>query len=219
MKLTRSICSRQIKKTDVLDASGKNVGKVNDLTFKFNGELSLSKFIIAGSRWEEFLESLKIRPDKDPVFDGSLIETIDDHVHLNTTVETLKTTLDKDAIPEGDIRLSQIEKMDIMDKNNKKVGRAIAVDFNLDGSIYMIVGGGFIEEKLEAAGLKTDVDIIVPGHVISAIDNRVHLNVSKDTLNTTMDDALKDREKEKARRQKPIQRDVTKVQLFTHRPM
>jgi sporulation protein YlmC with PRC-barrel domain len=219
MKLTRSICSRDIKKVDVLDASGEIVGKVADLTFTFDGELRLSKFILAGSRWEEFLESIKVRPDRDPVFDGALIENIDDHVHLNTTVDSLKTTLDKDAIPEGDVRLSQIERMDILDDTSKKVGRALAVDFNLDGSVSMIVGGGFIEEKLEAAGLKTNVDVIVPGHVISSIGDKIHLNVSADSLETTMDEALKEKEVVKARRDKAVHRDVTKVQLFTHRPM
>jgi sporulation protein YlmC with PRC-barrel domain len=208
MKFKRSICSRDIKKTDVLDSSGEIVGKVSDLTFTFDGELKLSKFILAGSRWEEFLESIKVRPDKDPVFDSSIIETIDEHVHLNTKVDSLKTTLDKDAISEGEIRLSQIEKMDILDNTGKIVGRAIAVDFNLDGSVSMIVGGGFI-----------DVDVVVPGHVISSIGDKVHLNVSADSLETTMDDALKHKEVVKARREKPIQREVAKVQLFTHRPM
>ncbi len=219
MKLTRSICSREIKKTNVLDSSGEIVGKIGDLTFSFNGELKLSKFILAGSRWEELLETIKLRQDSDPVFDGSFIKQIDDHVHLNTTVDSLKTTLDKDAIPEGDIRLSQLEKMDIVDNSGENVGRAIAVNFNLDGTISMIVGGGFIEEKLEAAGLKENVDIIVPGYVLSSIGNKVHLNVSKDSLETTMDDALKAKEVIKARREQPIQREVAKVQLFTQRPM
>ncbi|MHA2323099.1 MAG: hypothetical protein ACXACG_15810, partial [Candidatus Thorarchaeota archaeon] len=156
---------------------------------------------------------------EDPVFDGSLIRQIDSHVHLDVTVDSLKTTLDEDTIPEGDIRLTQIEKMDIVDKDDKKVGRAIAVNFSLDGSVSIIVGGGFIEEKLEAAGFKADVDIIVPGHVIESIGDKIHLNVSEESLEKTMDDALKNKEVIKARREKPVQRDVTKVQLFTHRPM
>ena len=106
-----------------------------------------------------------------------------------------------------------------MDKDNKKIGRAIAVNFNLDGTVSMIVGGSFIEEKLEAAGLKADVDILVPGDVISEIDNMVHLNVSKESLSTTMDHALKDKEVLRVQRDMPVQRDVTKVQLFTQRPV
>jgi len=219
MKLARSICCREMKKTDVLDSSGEKIGKVSDLTFTFDGGLRLSKFILAGPRWEEFLESLKVRPDRDPVFDSSLITKIDDYVHLNTTVNSLKTTLDADAIPKSEIRLSQVEKMDIVDKDGKKIGRAIDIDFDRDGSVSIIVGGGFIEEKLEAIGLKSDVDIIVPGDVISTIGDKIHLSVSKESLATTMDDALKEKEVIKARRDKAVYQDVVKVRLFNQRPM
>ena len=182
MKLARSLCCKEMKKADVVDSSGNKVGNVSDLTFSFDKELKLSKFILAGPKWEEFLESIKIRPDKDPVFDGSLITKIDEKIHLDTSVNSLKTTLDKDAIPEGDIRLSKLEKMDILDSSGKKIGRAIDVDFDVDGAVSMIVGGGFIEEKLEALGLKTDVDIIVPGTVIASITDTIQLRVYEDEL-------------------------------------
>jgi len=219
MKLARSLCCKEMKKADVVDSSGNKVGNVSDLTFSFDKELKLSKFILAGPKWEEFLESIKIRPDRDPVFDSSLITKIDETIHLDTSVNSLKTTLDKDAIPEGDIRLSKLEKMDILDSSGKKIGRAIDVDFDVDGAVSMIVGGGFIEEKLEALGLKTDVDIIVPGAVISSITDKIQLNVSEGELSTTMDDALKSEEVTKARDDKVIHHEVTKVRLFSHRPM
>ncbi len=219
MKLARSLCCREMKKADVVDSSGNKVGNVGDLTFTFDKELKLSKFILAGPRFEEFLESIKIRPDKDPVFDGSLISKIDEKVHLDTSVNSLKTTLDKDAIPEGEIRLSKLEKMDIVDSTGTKIGRAIDVDFDVDGSASLIVGGGFIEEKLEAAGLKTDVDIIVPGSVIASISDKICLSVSKGELATTMDDALKSDDVKKAREAKAIHHEVTKVRLYSHRPM
>lgn len=219
MKLARSICCNEMKKADVVDSSGNKVGNVSDLTFSFDKGLKLSKFILAGPRWEEFLESIKVKPDRDPIFDSSLITKIDENIHLDTSVNSLKTTLDKDAIPEGDIRLSKLEKMDIIDSSGKKVGRAIDVDFDVDGAVSMIVGGGFIEEKLEALGLKTDVDIIVPGAVISSITDKIQLNVSEGELSTTMDDALKSEEATKARDDKVIHHEVTKVRLFSHRPI
>lgn len=219
MKLARSLCCKEMKKADVVDSSGNKVGNVSDLTFSFDKELKLSKFILAGPKWEEFLESIKIRPDKDPVFDGSLITKIDEKIHLDTSVNSLKTTLDKDAIPEGDIRLSKLEKMDILDSSGKKIGRAIDVDFDVDGAVSMIVGGGFIEEKLEALGLKTDVDIIVPGTVIASITDTIQLRVSEDELSTTMDDALMSEDVAKARDAKVVHHEVTKVRLFSHRPM
>jgi sporulation protein YlmC with PRC-barrel domain len=217
MKVTRSICSREIKKKDVQDSSGNVVGKISDMTFTFHGKLELSKFILGGSRWEEFLESVKIRPDNDPVFEGKLIKDIDDHVHLDTTTNSLKTTLDKDAISDDEIRLSNMVKMDIVDVDGVKVGQPLAVNFDKDGSVSIIVGGGFVEEKLEAIGIKSDVDIIVPGHVITSIGDKIHLNVSKDSLAMTMDKALKDKELIDAKRMKSLERDVAKVPLYSRR--
>jgi sporulation protein YlmC with PRC-barrel domain len=217
MKIEHSICSREIKKKDVIDSTKETVGKISDMTFIFDEKLKLSKFILGGSRWEEFLESIKVRPDNDPVFEGSLITQIDDHVHLDTTRNSLKTTLDKDAISDDEIRLSMMEKMEIFDVDGVKVGRPLAVNFNRDGSVSVIVGGGFIEEKLEALGIKSDVDIIVPGNVISSIGEKIHLNVSKDSLGVTMDKALKEKELIDAKRKGSLEREVRKVPLYSRR--
>ncbi|MHA2229560.1 MAG: hypothetical protein ACXABL_10140 [Candidatus Thorarchaeota archaeon] len=204
MDVTRSLNCKDLKKRDVVDSK-----------FTFDGDLKLSQFILAGSALEEFLESVKVKPDKDPVFDGGLIEKLGDKIQLNTTSNALKTTLDKDAIPTGQIRLSELEKMDIIDKGGVKVGRAIDIDFDVDGSASLTVGGGFIEESLEAIGLKSDVDIIVPAAVIDSVSNNIKLSVSKDELGLTLDEALKSSEVVKARAEHKD--DVIKVRLYAHR--
>lgn len=220
MEITRSLCCKELKSHDVVDSTGETVGNIGDLTFTFDGQLRLSQFILAGQKLEEFLEAIKVRPDKDPVFNASLIKKIDDKVYLNASVNGLKTTLDEDAIPAGEIRLSKLEKMDIFDKDNVKVGRTIDVDFDVDGSASIIVGGSFIEEKLEAVGLKADVDIIVPGDVIDSLTDVMKLKVSKSVLGTTMEEALKATAPKiiKARAAKDIHRDISKVRLFGLKP-
>jgi sporulation protein YlmC with PRC-barrel domain len=219
MKVEQSICVNELKKADVLDSSGRKIGRIGDLTFKFDGQLQLSKFILAGPRWEELLESLRIKKDRDPVFDSSKIKKLGNTVHLDTSVNDLKTTLDKDSIPKGDIRYSVLQKMEIIDSHGKKVGHAIDVDFDTTGSVSMMVGGGFIEEKLEALGLKADVDIIVPGDVISSITDKIHLRVSEDELEKTMEEAIKPDDTKRAREKKQVSQQVSKVRLFTQRPM
>ncbi len=219
MKIERSICCNELKKADVLDSSGRKIGRIGDLTFKFDGDLKLSKFIITGPRWEELLESLSIKKDRDYVFDGSKIKKIGENIHLDTSVNKLKTTLDKDAIPKEDIRYSALEKMEIIDNQGTKVGHAVDIDFDVSGAVSMIVGGSFFEEKLEALGLKADVDIIVPGDVISSITDKIHLKVSKDELETTMEDAIKPESAKKAQETKQVSQQVAKVRLFAQRPM
>jgi sporulation protein YlmC with PRC-barrel domain len=204
---------KQLRNCDVVDSSGAKVGRINDLTFTFDGKLKLSQFILAGSKWEEFLESAKIRPDKDPVLDASIIRMIGDQVHLNTNVNSLKTTLDEGAIRPDEIRWSDLTKLDIVDKDDIKVGRAVDVDFDTD-STSLIVGGGFIEETLESVGLKADVDILVPGSVITEVGDKVRLSVSKEDLRLTMDKALENPEVKKARERPAEERAALRVRLF-----
>lgn len=218
MDVSRSLNCREMKECDVIGSDGEKIGRISDMTFTFDGELKLSQFILAGSAWEEFLESVGAKPDMDPVFDGSLIEKIGDRIQLNTSSNSLKSTLDKDAIPTGEIRLSTLEDMDILDESGVKVGRAVDIDFDVDGTVSLTVGGGFIEETLESLGFKKDVDIIVPGSTISTITDTIQLKVSKDSLGLTMDEALKAPDVDEARTRYADEKSVMKVRLFS-RPM
>lgn len=212
--ISRSLNCRELKECDVIDSDGDTVGRISDMTFTFDGELKLSQFILAGSTWEEFLESIGAKPDMDPVFDGSLIKNLGDKIQLNTSSNSLKSTLDKDAIPTGEIKLSTLEDMDILDENGVKVGQAVDIDFDVDGKVSLTVGGGFIEETLESLGFKKDVDIIVPGSTISAITDSIQLKVSKESLGLTMDEALKTPEIAEAKTRYEDDKSVIKVRLF-----
>ncbi|MHA2355901.1 MAG: PRC-barrel domain-containing protein [Candidatus Thorarchaeota archaeon] len=191
MGSSKSVCCKEIKKMDVMDTSGKKIGRVLDLTFTFNDSLKLKHFILGGSRTEEFLEAIKLKPDEDPVFDTTIIKNIDDHIHLDTTTNSIIAA--HKTISDEEIKFSDLQKLDIFDKDNVKVGRAVDVDFDLDGRTALIAGGGFIEEKLEAIGLKEDVDIIVPFEVIVSIKESIKLSVTKDELDASLDGILRER--------------------------
>ena len=219
MDVARSLECREIKHCDVVDSMGEKIGRIGDMTFTFsNGTLKPSQFILIGSAWEEFLEAIGARPDNDPVFDISLIEKMGDRIELNTTKNSLKSKLDQGAFTSDEIKLSYFEDLDICDENGEKVGRAIDIDFNVDGSASVIVGGGFIEESLESWGFKEDVDIIVPATTIETISDHVKLKVSKDELALTMEEAVKAPEVKEALDRKSTQQEVMKVRLFGQRP-
>jgi sporulation protein YlmC with PRC-barrel domain len=216
--ITKSLNCRDLRDCDVVDSSGQKVGRINDMTFTFDGQLKLEQFVLAGSDWEEFLESIKLRPDKDPLFDASMIRRIGDKVQLESNVNALKTTLDKDAIPKGEVRWSELSKKYIVDKDDVTVGKAVDIDFDIDGKASLTVGGGMIEETLEKIGLKDDIDIIVPAETIESIGEQIKLKVSKDELRLTMDKALEHPEVLAAKDRREVDRNTVKVRLF-HRPM
>jgi len=191
MKLSKPVCCQEIKKMDVMDTSGKIIGKISNLTFTFDGSFKLKHFILSGSRMEEFLEAINLKPDADPVFESTAIKKIDTHIHLDTSMNGLKNF--HDAISDDEIKFSDLQKLEIVDKDGVKVGRAINVDFDLSGRTALIAGGGLLEEKLESFGLKEDVDIIIPFQVIVSIDESIRLSVSKDELDTSLDGILRER--------------------------
>ncbi|MFX1482947.1 MAG: hypothetical protein ACFFCP_07140, partial [Promethearchaeota archaeon] len=140
-------------------------------------------------------------------------QVIGDKVHLNTNVNSLKTTLDKGAIRPDEIRWSSLTKLDIIDKDNVKVGNAVDVDFDVSETC-LVAGGGFIEESLESIGLKADVDILVPGSVITAVGDKIQLSVSKDELRLTMENALENPEVKRAWERPAHERAALRVRLF-----
>ncbi|MFW9918239.1 MAG: PRC-barrel domain-containing protein [Candidatus Thorarchaeota archaeon] len=219
MEINQSICCRKLKRADVLDLKEKKIGHIGDMVFKFDGELKLSKFVLSGPLSEELMEVLRIKKDSDPIFDASIIKRLGEKVQLTAEKSSLKTTRDKDAIGANEIRFSNLEKLEIIDKHGEKVGKAIDVDFDKEGTASLIVGGGFFEEKLEAIGFKKDVDIIVPSEVIAKIDNKICLKVAKEDLALTMEEELKMSSAKKARSDIVVHRDVSRVRLFSHRPL
>ena len=219
MEIKQAICCRELKKADVVDITGKKIGHIGDMVFKFDGALRLSKFVLSGPLTEEILESLRVKKDFDPVFDATMIKKLGDKIQLGTDRNALKTTKDKDAIGANEIKLSKLEKLEILDAHGIPVGKAIDVDFDQDGSASLIVGGGFFEEKLEALGFKRNIDILVPGEVIEKIGDKIHLSVAKKDLNLTMDEELKMDAAKKKRSDIVVHRDVSRVKLFTQRPI
>ena len=218
MEIKQAICCRELKKADVVDITGKKIGHIGDMVFKFDGALRLSKFVLSGPLTEEILQSLRVKKDFDPVFDATMIKKLGDKVQLATDKNTLKTTKDRDAIGTSEIRLSKLEKLEILDSHGVMVGKTVDVDFDQDGSASLIVGGGFFEEKLEALGFKRDIDILVPGESIKKIDDKIHLSVAKKDLNLTMEEELKMDAAKKKRSGIDAHRDVSRVRLFTQRP-
>jgi sporulation protein YlmC with PRC-barrel domain len=220
MEIPKSFSCSELKKRDVVDSAGRKIGHMGDLTFTFDKTLKLSQFVLAGPAWDAFLGPTKERPSRDPVLAATVIKKMSDKVYLDTTASSLAPVLGKGAIKSDEIRLSKLEKIEILDKDGANVGHTVDVHFDVDGTVSLIVGGSFIEEHLESAGIKRDIDIIVPSTTIASIGDKVRLMVSKEVLGKTVSDALRKKEPEvkKAKEAKETQRDVAKVRLFTQRP-
>ncbi len=174
----------------VIDSNSRHAGNVNDFIITFaDNKVALKSIVLGGGRIEEFMESIGLRPDVDPVFQMDCISQITEDVVLITDVDSLKTTLDEGTITEHDMRLSKFSKLPIIDSEGTKVGRAIDIWFDINGEPWLVAGGGTLEEVLERIGIQPDLDLLIPMYFIDHIkSNEIKLKYTKFQLEGKCED-------------------------------
>lgn len=182
-----------IRSKDVIDSKGQKVGEVKDWIFGCGeNRLNLKYILLGGGRIEEFLESIRARPDIDPVVRLEDVESISDKVYLKVDSESLKKTLDPGVLNEDDFTFSKLSDIKVVDSDGLKVGFVIDIWFDKENVMWLILGGGFIEEFLERIKAQPDIDLLVPPHFIEEITkDEIRLSMSKFQLQSTCEDEYK----------------------------
>ncbi|MHA1907793.1 MAG: PRC-barrel domain-containing protein [Candidatus Thorarchaeota archaeon] len=195
----------QMMKKKVVDSAGKDIGTVNDFVISYTPKsVALKSIVLGGGRVEEFLESVGLRPDVDPVFQLDCISQIQEDIVLITEGDNLKTTLDEGSIGESDMRLSKFSKLPIKDSDGMKVGNVIDVWFDLNGEPWLVVGGGSVEEAMERIGVQPDIDLLIPMEFIDNIsDKEVKIKYTKFQLESTCEDEYDKYKREAASQHEP----------------
>jgi sporulation protein YlmC with PRC-barrel domain len=205
-----------LKNKRVVDAKGESIGKVIDFVFSYKKNIvDIKSILIGGSRVEEILEAIGAKPDIDPVFQVDCIDHIDEEaVHLHTTGESLKTTLDPATIEEDDMKLSKLAKLKVIDSDGLNVGNVIDVWFDESGELWLVLGGGFLEEALEKLRIQPDIDLLVPQDYIQDITQKeIHLKWTKFQLESNCEKEYEKLKKQSADRAEPRDARYTQIKL------
>ena len=189
----------QLKDCKIEASDGQQIGRLIDAVFKNspNG-IQLTKFIVGGSRFEEFMERWKLRDDIDPVFKTDVIDKVSPKViKLTVPKSDLKSThIHQDAIDEDEIKLSEISKLKVVDSKGDNIGNIMDLKFE-DNSFKFILGDSRAKEWAEAVGLVADVDFLITPNYISGIERQsgvkcVCLNKQKGDLKSTFEKYVSD---------------------------
>jgi sporulation protein YlmC with PRC-barrel domain len=191
-----------LKNKDVLDANGEKIGKVIDFVVRFqDNRITLKSLILGGIKIEEFLEAVGAKPDIDPIFQLDCIDRIEENIILSVAGDTLKTTLDPNAIEQGDMKLSELSKYKIIDADGFNIGKVINIWFDTADEIWLVLGGSFVEETLEKLSIQPDIDLLIPQeHIKNISDDKIHLKWTKFQLSSTCTDAYEKYKRELASR-------------------
>ncbi|TFG03738.1 hypothetical protein EU538_13065 [Candidatus Thorarchaeota archaeon] len=208
----------QIKGKDVVDANGKKIGRAVDfvVTFTDDNWIELKSVILGGSRVEELLESIGARPDIDPVFQLDCISQIDEEmVRLAVAGDTLKDTLDSDVIGANDMKMSDLSKIKVTDSDGFKIGNAIDVWFDASGDLWLVLGGGFLEETLESLNAQPDIDLLVPSYAVKSMSRKdICLKWTKFQLESNAQDEYEKYKREITSKWEPQDARYTQLRLF-----
>lgn len=188
----------ELKHKSVYGSEGKKIGRIIDFVFRFkDNKIALKSVVLGGSHLEEFLEGAHVIPDRDPVFQLSCIDRITDHVYLKTSCNSLQTTLDSGTITAEDMKLTKLAKLRVMDSDGVMIGNVIDIWFDTANKIWLVLGGGLVEETLERIGTRPNIDFLVPEEFITSISPKeIKLKWSKFQLIATSE-----REYEKLKRE------------------
>ena len=179
-----------IRGKDVIDSNGEKVGEVMDWIFDLtDNKLEMKYIVLGGGRIQELLESIGARPDIDPVVKLEDVDSISDKVYLKVSGDTLCKTLDPGVLTETDLSFSKLSDIKVIDSDNFKVGFIIDIWFDLDNVMWLLLGGGFLEELLERLHVQPDIDLLVPPYFIETITTKeIKLNITKFQLESTCED-------------------------------
>jgi sporulation protein YlmC with PRC-barrel domain len=182
-----------IRGKEVIDSDGDISGEVIDWIFDCTDNKLTPKYIVlGGGRVEELLESIGARPDIDPVVSLDDVDSISDKVYLSVDADTLKNKLDPGIMADTDIPFTQLSEIKVVDNDNFKIGNVIDVWFDEDNTMWLVLGGGFLEELLERLKAQPDIDLLVPPHFIESVSkDEVKISISKFQLESTCEDEYK----------------------------
>jgi len=210
----------QLSRMRVHDVNGNDVGRVIDFTFTYeDNKVQIQHLILGDSRFVEFLEKIKLKPDVDPVVPWDNVEKIGKGtkiITLNVETDELKrTVIDPDAIPSNVIQMADFSAKEIVGTNSKNCGKVIDVLFDSTYGTGLVLGGSWLEELLEDLKLISDVDFILPEEAIDKIEeNKVLINLTKEDLDTTITTKYAETFKEYDQRSQALDTDKIKRQMF-----
>ncbi|NHJ84815.1 MAG: hypothetical protein FK734_05090 [Asgard group archaeon] len=172
----------------VFDSEGKDIGYVKDIIF--DTDFNPIYIVLAGNIWQTLSEKLGFKKDDDPVVSLEDINDIEDTIQLRIAKEHIKCSYDAGVLPKNVYFYSEMKNKDVIDKENKDVGKIKSVIFLPCEDTVFIVRGTRLESVAKALGIIGDEwDLLVPRSVITEVlKNKVKINLDSKELERIMNE-------------------------------
>lgn len=187
--LGQNIDLAALKDWKVVDKDNKSVGRIID--FAMSKDYKLTKFILGGSLFEEFIERIGIKTDDDPVISLENISGLDKSkkvLKLDISSNDLPSKLHENAFTKDEMVFSKISKTKVYCKDNTHIGNVVDAIFSEENDVSLILGENSVVEFLERVGLTGNYDLLVPSKYVEKQDETgFYISKSKSDLVVLLD--------------------------------
>ena len=165
-----------LKYKRVIDSDGNDIGTIKDAVINTK-TLDLRGFVIHGSRMEELMETLKLRTDVDPLLSNDSIEKFDNNlITLKVNKDKLSNAMAQGEIKEDEILFSQLRKISVYGKQNRKVGIFSDIFFDSQGTSSYSLGGQAFQKMIRDNNCSKTLNYVVDSSLLTKTDGGYEIN-------------------------------------------
>jgi sporulation protein YlmC with PRC-barrel domain len=181
-----------MRKKIIVCSDGKKIGRINDIIF--DSKLNIKSFIIAGSFWEEFRESLGIIDDIDPIVPVEhILEVTEDEIKIDLQKDQLQHKLSEGIITPDTITYNALKRKQVIDYNMHPIGKICNMVFLPCGEAAFILSCPR-QTDMTPKGFGTKWDLLLPAVDIESINIKtVKISVKAESLEKTIGEHLLDK--------------------------
>lgn len=165
-----------LKNKRVIDSDGNDIGTIKDAVVNMNS-LNVRGFVIHGSRIEELMEDLKLRTDVDPLLSNDSIANYDNKlITLNVNKERLSNVMAEGEIKEDETLFSQLRRIPVHSKLNKKIGIFSDIFFDNEGVASYSLGGQSFQKMIKQNNCSRTLNYVVDRSFVTKTDTGYKIN-------------------------------------------
>lgn len=187
----RGLLFSELSKFEVKDSENNIIGRVGDLLLD-KSDLNVNSLILYGSKLEEKLEALHLRDDVDPIIPINIINRdLIKSAKIQTTItkDKIDTTYTGWKPPDDLLQFSKLKKTNVVDKNDKIIGRIVDMIFHSKEGYTFVIGGSKFIEFLHRFNLNHNHDLLIPQKYFTKCDYK-QISISVDKTELTIADKL-----------------------------
>lgn len=164
----------------IVDIDNRELGVPNDVLLSLK-DFSINSLILGKGYNKYFIPIPKIKA----------IDLKSKKIILKESGDEIKNNGKYYTAPEETITYLKLKELPVYSKSNEKIGKIVDIFYPSEEPCQFIIAGSELRELLEKLKIITNLDLLVPEHLISHLSDKIQLNADKNDLITSLSKSLR----------------------------